>query len=208
MFRSRWQYQRISLEGQNRSLQRSLPSTPKGSSLPCVLQDCFGGSYNYPQWRVQTESNQTFLPLTPLFLRWFNLPVWFSPQAPFQGFLAYPSPILIKNGFSSLDSRSFPCPQGPCVLSEGLLDPLNCHPHSKRVHPVEALAVAVTSHTPPRILIWATQSPFIPLNQADEHSLGSSPQSKEKCPRPEFLFLPLPLSTPWGPFSFSLLPLP
>lgn len=87
----------------------------------------------------------------------------------FSEFLAYSSPILIKqqqqqktlSEFSGIPF--FPLSQGPCVLGEGLLDPLNCHHLTrKHVRPGEAVPLAVTSHTPPRILIWATLLPFVP----------------------------------------------
>ena len=91
----------------------------------------------------------------------------------FSGFLAYSSPILIKIKNKKKKTRSefsgiqfFPLSQGPCVLGEGLLDPLNCHHLTrKQVRPGEAVPLAVTSHTPPRILIWATLLPFVPRSE-------------------------------------------
>lgn len=88
----------------------------------------------------------------------------------FSEFLAYSSPILIKQQQQQQQTLSefsgipfFPLSQGPCVLGEGLLDPLNCHHLTrKHVRPGEAVPLAVTSHTPPRILIWATLLPFVP----------------------------------------------
>lgn len=57
---------------------------------------------------------------------------WFE----FSGFSLFPLPIKILH----------PVRETP-ASSEGLVDPLNCHPPThKHVHPVKALELAVTSH--------------------------------------------------------------
>lgn len=101
------------------------------------------------------------------------------PSSSFSGVFCLPFPhsnqnsfefsgfILIKTGLSS-----FPCPQelsssvrGSQILETAI--PLLVSASTL----VDALALAVTSHTPPQILIWVTVSPFIPLNQQNGDSL-------------------------------------
>ena len=115
----------------------------------------------------------------------------------FSGLLAYSSPILIKKKKKKTRSEFsrtpfFPLSQGPCVLAEGL--PLNCHHLTrKHVRPGEAVPLAVTSHTPPRILIWATLLPLVPLS---EDSLDPYPNPRRNASDPQCLCLPLPQNSP------------
>lgn len=118
-------------------------------------------------------------------------------QFEFSGFLFFPLPTKALHPLG----ESHAC-------SEGLLGPLNCHlPTHKRVYPVKTLELAVTSHTPPQILIWATLSHFIPLNQEacirSPHPFqGEMSQTRSVSPSC------LGYSVPPRAISFSLLPLP